>query len=115
MYTDGWRRELEFQLGDLVLLKLKPYCLRSLAKKLNEKLSPCFYGHFEVLQRIGVVAYRLKLSNTARIHNVFHVSQLKGFKGSAYQGQQLPPQLSEDLEVLVEPEAVFKFATISTS
>ena len=39
---------------------------------------------------------------------MFHISQLKGFKGCAYEGQPLPPQLSEDLELLVEPEAVLK-------
>ena len=73
-HADGKHHDVEFQPVDLVLFKLKPYYQRSLAKKLNEKLSPCFYGPFEVFQKIEVVAYRLKLPKTARIFNVFHVS-----------------------------------------
>ncbi|KAL5559611.1 hypothetical protein UlMin_035822 [Ulmus minor] len=109
--ADVKRRELEFQLGELVLLKLKPYHCRSLAKRFNEKLSPRFYGPFEVLQHVGSVAYRLKLPETACIHNVFHVSQLKGFKGREYFGQPLPPQLTEELELVVEPEAILQVRT----
>lgn len=39
---------------------------------------------------------------------MFHVSQLKGFKGHTYQGQSLPPQLSKHLELLVELEVVLQ-------
>ncbi|TXG48661.1 hypothetical protein EZV62_024536 [Acer yangbiense] len=93
------QRELEFKPRDLVLLKLKPYRLRSLAKKVKEKLSPRFYDPFEALARIGKVAYRLKLPETARIHLVFHISQLKRFLGQEFRVQPLPPQLSEELEL----------------
>ncbi|KAK0579410.1 hypothetical protein LWI29_026017 [Acer saccharum] len=107
-YADKHRRELEFQPGDLVLLKLKPYQLRSLAKRVNEKLSPRFYGPFEVLARIGKVAYHLKLLVIARIHSVFHVSQLKWFLGQEFRVQPLPPQLSEELELVVTPEDILQ-------
>lgn len=46
------RREVVFQLGDWVYLKLQPYKRRSLARRLNEKLSPRFYGPLMILDRI---------------------------------------------------------------
>lgn len=50
-------RDVSFEKGDSVYLKLRPYRLKSLAKKINEKLSARFYGPFEVEERMGQVAY----------------------------------------------------------
>lgn len=47
-YADKSRRDVSFEKGDLVYLKLKPYRLRSLTTKINEKLSAHYYGPFEV-------------------------------------------------------------------
>lgn len=77
--ADKHRREAKFQVGNKVFLKLQPYCLCSLVSRPNEKLSPQFYGPYELLERIGQVAYRLLLHTTAKIHLVSHMSLLKAF------------------------------------
>ncbi|KAJ9566156.1 hypothetical protein OSB04_002122 [Centaurea solstitialis] len=76
-YADNRRKPLEFQVGDRVLLKVSPWKgLLRFGKK--GKLSPRFVGPFEILERIGPVAYRLDLPpELSTIHDTFHVSNLK--------------------------------------
>jgi hypothetical protein len=59
-YADGKRRYVSFQEGDYVYLKVSP--IRGLRRfKVKGKLSPRFIGPFQILQRVGEVAYRLDL------------------------------------------------------
>ena len=65
-----------FSVGDHVYLRVRP---RNSSLKLRScaKLSPSYCGPFEVLERIGPVAYRLAFPASTRAHNFFHVSLLK--------------------------------------
>ena len=78
-YTESRRRDLEFEVGDMVFLKVTPMkgVLRFGRKG---KLGPRFIGPFEILERIGPVACRLALPpSLSAIHNVFHVSALRKY------------------------------------
>ena len=78
-YADVRRRDLEFEVGDHVFLKVAPMRgVLMFGKK--GKLSPRFIGPFEILDRVGAVAYRIALPpNLAAVHNVFHVSMLRKY------------------------------------
>lgn len=75
--SDKHRSERVFQVGDWVFLKAQPYVQSSLAPRANQKLSFKFFGPYEVVERVGAVAYKLKLPASSLVHPVFHVSQLK--------------------------------------
>jgi hypothetical protein len=91
-FADLRRTEREFEVGQYVYLRLQPYRQASVAHRRSLKLSPRFYGPFRILRRVGQVAYELDLPPEARIHPVFHVSQLKPKLGSASTAlPRLPP------------------------
>ncbi|XP_019178173.1 PREDICTED: uncharacterized protein LOC109173399 [Ipomoea nil] len=78
-YADRARRQVEFAVGDKVLLRVSP--TRGVMRFGRKgKLSPRFIGPYEILERVGNLAYRLALPmEMERVHNVFHVSQLKKY------------------------------------
>ncbi|GJS48753.1 putative reverse transcriptase domain-containing protein [Tanacetum coccineum] len=77
------RKPLEFEVGDRVLLKVAPYKgVVHFGKK--SKLAPRYVGSFEILERIGIVAYRLRLHEELNsVHDTFHVSNLKKYLADA--------------------------------
>ncbi|GJY70495.1 putative reverse transcriptase domain-containing protein [Tanacetum coccineum] len=76
-YADNRRKPLEFEVGDRVLLKVSPWKGVVRFEK-KGKLAPRYVGPFEILERIGPVAYRLGLpEELSGVHNTFHVSNLK--------------------------------------
>ena len=79
-YADQRRKDLEFEVGDHVLLKVSP--IRGVVRfgQKKGKLSPRYFGPFQILDRIGRVAYRLiLLPKLFGIHNVFHISMLRKY------------------------------------
>ncbi|KAK6140499.1 hypothetical protein DH2020_025780 [Rehmannia glutinosa] len=79
-YADKRRKDLEFEAGDEVFLRLSPQKGLINPKK-GGKLSPGYVGPYKILQRIGKLAYRLELpAQYAGMHDVFHVSRLKRYQ-----------------------------------
>ncbi|GKF17254.1 putative reverse transcriptase domain-containing protein, partial [Tanacetum coccineum] len=76
-YADKRRKPLEFIVGEYVLLKVSPW--KGVIHFMRKwKLAPRFVGPFEITERIGPVAYRLRLPEELNgVHDTFHVSTLK--------------------------------------
>ncbi|GJZ63605.1 hypothetical protein Tco_0620026 [Tanacetum coccineum] len=76
-YADLKRKPMEFQVGDKVMLKVSPWKgVVRFGKR--GKLNPRYVGPFKVLKKVGTVAYKLELpQELSRVHNTFHVSNLK--------------------------------------
>ncbi|KAI0493308.1 hypothetical protein KFK09_027585 [Dendrobium nobile] len=101
--ADGHRKDIQFEVGEKVFLKLRPYRQKSIANRRNEKLAPRYFGPYEVLEKIGAVAYRLKLPPTATINPVFHVSQVRRAIGDYATSSKLPGTLTDEMEIVLEP------------
>lgn len=102
--ADRKRSDRHFLPLDWVYLKLQPYIQTSVAVRANHKLAFRYFGPFQIEQKIGAVAYKLKLPPQCGIHPVVHVSQLK--KALA-PGESVLEGLPDSEETLV-PERVLQ-------
>ena len=102
-YADLKRKDIQFEIGDKVFLKVSPWKdVMRFGKK--GKLSPRFIGPYEVIEKVGPLAYRLALPlDLKKIHNVFHVSMLRRYRSDpshvvSLETIELRPDLTYDEE-----------------
>ena len=78
-YADNRRRDLQFEIGDRVFLKISPWKVVLRFGK-RGKLSPRYIGPYEIVSKVGPLASKLKLPpELSRIHDTFHVSMLRKY------------------------------------
>ena len=87
-YADAKRDDVSFSVGQWVYVRLRPGRQTSVTGPHHPKLSKRFFGPFMFEDRIGFVAYRLRLPPDSQVHPVFHSSLLRAHHG--------PPPLSTD-------------------
>ena len=106
-YADKRRRPLEFEVGDKACLKTSP--VRGITRfRKRGKLGPRYIGPFEILDKVGKVAYRLALPPAmAAIHDVFHVSILRKYIADPAHILNYPVvEITKDLKHEVHPEKI---------
>ena len=106
-YADKRRRPLEFNIGDYVYLKVTP--MKKVQRfRVRSKLAPRYVGPYQILERKGVVAYKIQLlKELSSIFQVFHVSQLQ--KCLKVPEQRIEPRgikIKADLEYKEQPVGI---------
>jgi hypothetical protein len=108
-YADVRRQDLEFVVGDQVLLRVSP-TKGVVWFGVSGKLSPRYIGSFTILARVGSLAYRLQLSDSmAGVHPVFHVSMLRKFlRDLNHQIEMEPIAVQQDLTLECHPMRILE-------
>ena len=103
-YVDLHRRDIEYVVGDKVFLKVSPW-KKILRFGRHGKLSPRYIGPYEVIERVGPLAYKLALPpELSQIHNVFHVSMLKRYRSDPMHVlKESEMEITEKLTYVEEP------------
>jgi hypothetical protein len=113
--ADNRRRELKFEEGDFVYLKVS--LMRGVKRfQVKEKLAPRFVGPYPIIGRVGPAVYRLELPESmSDIHNVFHVSQLhKCLQVSENHIEEKTIQIQKDLQYREKPVKILDSAVRKT-
>jgi hypothetical protein len=108
-YADVRRRDMEFIVGDQVLLRVSP--TKGVVRfGVSGKLSPRYIGLFSILAQVGSLAYRLQLLDSmARVHTVFHVSMLRKFlRDPDHQIELEPIVVHQDLTLECRPVRILE-------
>ena len=79
-YASMKRKDIRYEIGEKLFLKVSPW-KKVMRFGKRGKLSPTFIGLYEVIEKVGLVAYILALPpELEKIHNVFHVSMLRRYR-----------------------------------
>ena len=112
-YADLKRRHIEFEIGDQVFLKVSP--MKGVVRfgKKKKKLSPRFIGPFEILERVGDLAYKLALPlSMSGVHDVFHVSMLRRYiRDESHVINHSAVKVNADATYEVEPVRILERCT----
>ena len=103
-YADNRRRDLQFEIGDWVFLKI-PSWKGVLRFGKRGKLRPRYIGPYEIISRVGPIAYILDLpSELSKVHNVFHVSMLRKYiPDPSHVLRDQPVELKDNLTYKEQP------------
>ena len=109
-YYDRRHRAVQFNVGEYVLLSTVHLKMRNVPTKLQRK----FVGPFQITERIGQLAYRLKLPEHWKIHDVFHISLLRPWNQSVFtvSQQQDVPELETEGQRYYETEKILRWCKV---
>jgi hypothetical protein len=114
-YADQNRTSRTFNVGDMVYLKMMPHREFVLGRQNARKLSSKWYGPFKILQAMGNRAYKLQLPEGTKIHNVFHVNQLKRHLGPNVVPNQTLPLVTTSGKLKTFPLAILSHRQVPRS
>jgi len=95
------KKGLTFEVGRWMFFKLRPHQQQTVPRRINQKLAPRFFGSFPLIDKVGVVPYKLP---TTKIYFLFHISQLKKVVGD-YVVDELA-KLEDELDKIEEHEVI---------
>uniref|UniRef100_A0ACD5U710 Uncharacterized protein n=1 Tax=Avena sativa TaxID=4498 RepID=A0ACD5U710_AVESA len=93
--ADKNQTERKFEPGEEVFIKLQPYVQSSVARRANHKLAFKYFGPYNIIRAINLVAYEVGLPPEAKIHSVFHVSQLRKVLRPGTSVTTIPPATTD--------------------